>query len=197
MGISDTWATDTGALSDEVSVGVSIVSWLSGVGDFGSMSAPPTTTTTSNTPTTKSPTTTTSKSTSSSPPPPPPPKPSNGVLIELFEIETGSNGFFTWEREWQVYQIAVGSQINPCNAKVLASANADTATGDDPGFPDVDLTFTAWGISGCKYTHKDAKTIGSMSCPGVSGITCLDDRKDASVGCEFGGNVYGSVLCEW
>jgi hypothetical protein len=99
-------------------------------------------------------------------------------------------------REWDVFQIAVGTQIDPCDSKPLTSETAD-ATGSDPGFPDVDLTFDAWDMTGCKYTHKDENTIGTMTCPGVSKITCSDIRNETFVGCEGGGNVYASLFCEW
>lgn len=56
-----------------------------------------------------------------------------------------------WYRDWVVFASNDKSIHDVCSQEMLADEPSEVVSpGDDPGYPDIALTFDTFGIEGCK-----------------------------------------------
>ncbi|KAF5688010.1 carbohydrate esterase family 3 [Fusarium globosum] len=124
----------------------------------------------------------------------PPSEKNHRVIINLERIPSG--GEIGGTDAWVVFErMLEDPPVQVCNTRPLSTTYIYT---DDIGtYPAVDLgPFTAYGKSGCKYNANNKDIIGTLSCQGVSGISCeRNDEED--VYCDLGAVIKSSLVCTW
>lgn len=124
------------------------------------------------------------------------PEPSNYVFIDL--LEWVPQGTSDEVQEWDVFTHDA-STFYPCDdTSVASSGQTDLIPGENQGYPDLDISFPAHGIDGCRYVGTSS-AVGEMTCPGISSITCVRDSQFGdTLLCESGDAAYyPDVWCRW
>lgn len=134
----------------------------------------------------------------------PPPSPTNFIYVELSEwAEIEGKDQEEQVMYWVVFSLLVtttSDTYTACFETSLAEATATVTGGSSQGYPPATMTFNAFGIDGCVYSGTST-AVGDLTCPGVTGITCIEDPQfGEDLSCdefEPGAQVFPDVRCYW
>jgi hypothetical protein len=135
-------------------------------------------------------------STSTSTPTTTPPAPASGFVVFAFSeqyipspIVLPNNPI----RQWDVFSVAAGSQLDMCGTSPVTIGDAGGATGANPGFPPNFPDFDT--VAGKCHYDGTTSAIGTLTCAAGQATTC--DPQDVGVDCGSGATVAAAVLCRW
>lgn len=100
---------------------------------------------------------------------------------------------WTWSRDWLVFSVELGGQINMCNDRSVYNEETSTPMAM-VGYPP-SMSFEAVDGLACHYKG-DEKTLGWLTCDGVSVVHC--EGIDVFVGCVANNPTMSArVYCSW